>query len=144
MNPVRRESRRFVPLIAAAILTFVGIARLPFDRGFWPTSTPFDRWPSPDAATDFGFLVSVCDAIPAHASVLVMTEPPDLDHDFYLYAYAVALLPGRRVLPASMWNASTRPEMLPQADFLVVLGRRPDPPPGALVRETPAGTVWRR
>jgi hypothetical protein len=55
---------------------------------------------------------------------------------------AVALLPGRKVLPAALWNNPTHLE--DQAEFLIVAGGKPAPAPGSLLLETPSGSVWQR
>jgi hypothetical protein len=133
-----------IVLLAAAVLAVAGIARLSWRRGFWPTATPFDRWPSASAAIDFRFLSEVADRVPAGAAVVALTNPPDLEHDFYLHAFAVALLPGRRVLAGAMWGASRREEALRQARYVLIVGSRPEPPPGTPILELPAGSVWRR
>lgn len=71
-------------------------------------------------------------------------EPLDAYKDTYFYYYAVALLPGRRVLPAAMWGAATDPASWNAADYFVIAGSRPASPPGELLLESPNGTVWRR
>ncbi len=53
-----------------------------------------------------------------------------------------ALLPGRKVLAAAIWDTPTHSE--DQADFLIIVGPKPATSPGSLVLETPAGSVWRR
>jgi hypothetical protein len=37
-----------------------------------------------------------------------------------------------------------QPEVWKDAQYMIVVGPRPVPPPGTLVLETPDGTVWRR
>ena len=133
-----------VLLAAAALLSLVALARLPYRRGFWPTETPFDRWPNSDASRDFRFLSAVAPYVPPGASVVALTNPPDLSHDFYLHAFALSLLPGRRVLCASIWGVSYRDEALRRAEFVAVMGPTPHPPPGIPIFETPLGGIWRR
>ena len=129
-------------LAAAALLSAAALARLPFRRGFWPTTTPFDRWPHSDAARDFEFLSSVAPYVPAGRSVVALTNPPDVNHDFYLHAFALGLLPGRRVLCGSMWGVSHREEALRDAEFVAVMG--PATPLGGIFRRMPASRGRRR
>jgi hypothetical protein len=55
----------------------------------------------------------------------------------------VALLPGRRALPAAYDDRPALPEVWRGAEFVVVVGGRPAAAPGELLLETPEGTVWR-
>ena len=82
--------------------------------------------------------------VPRGAPVVVRTEPADPATDFYLHRFAVALLPGRRILPAALWGVATDPAGLVEADYEVIVGKRPPSPPGSLLLELPEGTVWKR
>jgi hypothetical protein len=143
LRPGRADLAAWLLLAAAAALSAAAIVRLPYKRGFWPTATPYDRWPVPDACRDFAFLSSVARYVPPRASVVVLTNPPDLGHDFYLHAFALGLFPDSRVLSASMWGKSYRAEALRRADFVVVMGDPPQPPPGPEVHRSAVGGVWR-
>jgi len=136
--------RRVAPIAGAVLLTIVGMVKLVLAPGFWPPAYHFERWPAPHGAADFAFLSEAASVVPAGASVVALTAPPDLERDNYLHRLAVALLPGRRVVPAAMWSASTRSQALKAADFIIVVGGRPNPPPGRELLTLPAGSVWRR
>ncbi len=82
--------------------------------------------------------------MPPEASVVVRTEPPDATNDSYLHRFAVALLPGRKIIPAAMWSIPTPPEALSGSDYEIVVGSVPPTPSGRLVLSIPEGTVWKR
>jgi len=75
--------------------------------------------------------------------VTVTSEPanPTLDTD--THHMAVALLPGRTVLPAARWGAA-RPDQVQAADYVVIVGAKPPVFEGRLLLERQEGTVWRR
>jgi hypothetical protein len=132
------------PLAGSAILVLLALARLPPAESLLRApETPFDQARSPSFAADWALLSRAAPLVPAGASVAARVEPPDPAVDTYLHRFAVALLPGRRVLPAALWGAPA-PELEREADYLVVLGPRPTEPPGELLLQTPAGSVWRR
>jgi hypothetical protein len=126
----------FVPLIAAAILTSLAVASLP-PLPFAAPGTPYDR-SIPPAAANFGFLSAAAKVIPAGASVAAATLPRDVSADVHLFRTAVALLPGRELVPLSAAAAGK------SVDYLVIEGVRPALPAWDLVLETPRGSVWRR
>lgn len=133
----------FIFFIGAAALTALSISRLPpFGELLRAPSTPFDRSAAAGAAPDFRLFWQAATVIPAGVSVSPLSQPRDPVRETTLHREAVALLPGRRVLPAATWNVPTRFEE--QADFLIVAGPRPPSSPGALVLETAQGSVWRR
>lgn len=138
-------SRRRLPgtllLAGAAVLAAWALAILPRDiRGF--PATPFDRT-DPALAPVFRCLTAARASVPREASVTVIAEPRDAARETSLYGAAVALLDGRRVLPAAQWGAFTPGHEL-EADYVVVCGARPASPPGPLVAELPAGFLFRR
>jgi len=90
-------------------------------------------------------LLSAADrVIPAGASVVVKTEPPDAVQETWYHRVAVALLPGRRPRPAAAYGQPLSPDVWGDAEYLVVVGARPATPPGQSILETAEGTVWRR
>jgi hypothetical protein len=138
--------RRSLPnLLGAALLTAFSIAALPFSRGLFHAP----RTPYGDVGTDFTvpawiLLSSAESLIPRGAAVLPRSEPPDPTTDTYLHRFAVGLLPGRRIVPAARWMVPSEPEDTRAAEYEVVLGKKPETPPGRLLLETSEGTVWRR
>ncbi len=82
--------------------------------------------------------------IPDRASVVARTEPPDAIQETYFHRFAISLLPGRRVLPAAYYGGFVDSKVWKDAQYMVVVGPKPAPPPGRLVLETKEGTVWRR
>ena len=130
-------TRGSVSLLGAAVLAAYSVVAIPWARLGLRPRTPFDASAAgPAVASGYALLRDAAARIPAGASVAVVTEPPDPIRDGYLQRFAVALLPGARVRPAGS-EAS-------DADFVVVVGARPAPPPGELVFQSPDGSVWRR
>ena len=144
MRPRGAAASAAVSLAGAAALTALSIARLPPPTAWLHApATPFDRSEARSARNPFLLLQKAASVVPAGASVVMRTEPPDAVVDTSLFPSAVALLPGRRVLPAALWG-SPRPELERQAEFVVLLGSLPRARPGRLLLATPEGTVWQR
>ncbi len=80
--------------------------------------------------------------VPAGASVASICQPRDPTRETSLHREAFALLPGRKVLAAAVWDTPMRSEE--KADYLIIAGPDPAPPPGRLLLQTPAGSVRRR
>jgi hypothetical protein len=141
---LRSDTPRFFVLLAGAvILTALAISKLPrLPEVLRAPSTPFDRNPAPGAVADFKLFREAASVVPPGASVAALSQPRNAVRETSLHREAVALLPGRRVLPAALWNNATHLE--DQADFLIVAGGKPEPPPGPLLLETPWGSVWQR
>jgi hypothetical protein len=143
MKPRSDTPQFFLLLAGAAALTVLAIAKLPhFPEVLRAPSTPFDRNVAPGAAASYKLLHEASSVVPSGASVAAVSEPRNATRETSLHRFAVALLPGRKVLPAALWNSPTHLEG--QADFLIVAGGQPAPPPGKLLLETPGGSVWRR
>ncbi len=141
---IRPETSQLILFLGgAATLTALAVARLPplHDLLHAP-STPFDHSPPPAAAAQYRLFTEAAAGIPPGASVAAICEPRDAARETSFHREAFALLPGRRVLAAAVWDAPTHAE--DQADFLIVVGKKPAAPPGLFVLETPAGSVWRR
>ena len=139
-------SRRLVPtLLAAAILTGFSIAALPFSRGlFRVPRTPYDASEASFAVPAWILLSRAGTFLPRRASVVVRSEPPEPTTDTHLHRFAVGLLPGRRIVPAALWGVPAPPNVQRDADYEIVVGRRPASPPGRLLLEIPEGSVWKR
>jgi len=133
--------RRFVlaSLAGSAVLAAFSIAALPFSRGlFRAPRTPYGE------NADWVLLWSAGPFIPPGSSVLIRAEPPDPVKDSYLHRFGVALLPGRRIVPAALWSVPTPPDIQLGADYEIVVGTTLQPPVGELLLQIPEGTVWRR
>lgn len=141
--PAPRET--VVLLGGSALLVLWAFARLPPPRElFRPPATPFDHTVGREMARPaFLFLSDAARAVPKGATAAILAEPRDAVRETTLHAMAVALLPGRRVLPAAQWSFFT-PEYEAQADYLLVLGPPPPVPPGKLLLAGSGGTVWKR
>lgn len=125
-------------------MLFASVARLPpLAAVAHPPATPYDRSPAGHVVPAFILLDSAAAVIPRGASVTVTSEPPDPARDTESHHMGVALLPGRQVVPAALWGAP-RPDLAGQADYIVILGRRPAVSYGRLLYESPPGTVWQR
>jgi hypothetical protein len=132
-------------LAGSAVLTAFSIAALPFSRGlFHAPRTPYGDFSADFTAPAWILLSRAESLIPRGAAVLPRSEPPDPTTDTYLHRFAVGLLPGRRIVPAARWMVPSEPEETRTAEYEIVLGRAPSPPPGNLLLEIPEGTVWRR
>ncbi|HEY6051652.1 MAG TPA: hypothetical protein VIZ58_10410 [Thermoanaerobaculia bacterium] len=135
-------------LAGAAVLLGIGAARLPVPRELLRRpATPFDRSDAP-AAPAFRLLSRAAGVVPAGAVAAVRAQPRNAADETMLHFLGVALLPGRRVLPAAAWSQFT-PEYEAQAEYIVVVG--PAPPAGygaaerlRLLDSDPSGTVWKR
>ena len=143
--PLRQSVRLAAPLFGAAVLVAFAAASLPWKSGvFARPRTPFDRSAASSVAPGFALLRAEAEVIPAGAIVVARTEPRDPVHETYLHRFALALLPGREVLPAAYYGQATPPEVWGRAEYVVVVGARPADPPGTLLKETGEGSVWRR
>ncbi len=143
MKPRSDSPQFFLLLGGAAALTALAIARLPpLPDLVHAPSTPFDRSAMPASAVSYRLFQAAAAVVPAGASVAVLSQPRDAVRETALHREAVALLPGRKVVPAALWGVPTGRES--EADFLIVAGGTPSPSPGTFLLEMPRGTVWRR
>ncbi len=140
----RSDTPQFVLLLTgAAALTALSLSRLPpVPDILHAPSTPFDRSAAAAAAPDYRFFREAAARIPRGVSVAPVCEPRDPERETTLHREAIGLLPGRKILPAAVWDLPTHLEE--QADFLIVFGPRRSPPPGILVFENAKGSIWRR
>jgi hypothetical protein len=127
-------SRGSVSLLGAAVLAAYAVVAIPWASLGRRPRTPFDASAAgPAVASGYRLLRDAAERLPAGASVTVMTQPRDPIREGYLQRFAVALMPAARVVPSGA-----------DADFVVVVGARPDPAPGELLLATPEGSLWRR
>ncbi|MDQ5858643.1 MAG: hypothetical protein M3542_10280 [Acidobacteriota bacterium] len=140
------DRRALLPLAGSALLAAFSIAALPFSRGlFEAPRTPYDANPAAFVTVPAWIVLQRAAAIvPPGASVVVRSEPADPPTDSYYHRFAVALLPGRRILPAALWGTPTDPGPLRDAEYEIVVGARPSAPLGHLVLEVAEGTIWKR
>ena len=118
-------------------------ARLPSPLAlFHPPQTPYDRCQRA-LAPAFVLLTEAAAVLPAGARVVVTSEPPNASFDTSLHHLGIALLPGRTVIPAARYQRP-RPDLVRQADYIVVVGPAPKSAPGERLLERSQGTVWRR
>ena len=135
---------RAILLGGSALLIALSVGRLPAtSEVFLAPATPYDHAASRDAVPALRLLRRAAGVVPVQASVACRSEPFNATKDTSLYRYAVAMLPGRTVWPAALWDVAS-PELETRAEYLVVLGQSPAAPPGEILLETPDGTVWRR
>ncbi len=126
------------------MLTAQVLWALPWRTGSLTPATPFERTPARALAPGYLLLGRAASSIPSGASFVVRTEPPDPALETWYQRFGVALLPGRRALPAATPRGFLPPESWRGADYLVVVGPDPAAPSGTLVLRTAEGTVWRR
>jgi len=142
-KPVTNVLDFFLLLGGAAVLTVLAAVELPpLSELFRAPETPFDRTMALAAAPEYRLLSESAAVIPLGVSVCAVAEPRNALRETWLHRGAVGLLPGRRIIPAAVWNTPTHDE--DRAEFRIVAGPRPALPPGDLVLETPRGSVWRR
>ncbi len=131
-------------LLAAAILVGFSIAWLPPEMALLKAPvTPYDRIPVPVIAQTYRLLWRASSVLPAGARVAIRSEPRNPGFETSLFKNGVALLNGRKVLPAALWGQPV-PEIESQADFVIVVGPKPTSPPGTLLFESPDGSLWHR
>jgi hypothetical protein len=132
-------------LAGSAILAAFSIAALPFSRGlFRAPRTPYDASEADFMVPPWVLLQRANALVPRGASVVVRAEPPNPTTDSYLHRIGVALLPGRRIVPAALWGVSSPPDQLVDADYEIVVGPVASSPGRRLVLSTPEGSLWRR
>ncbi len=132
------------PLLGAAVLTAQVLWALPWRSGSLKPATPFERTPARSLAPGYLLLRRAASSIPNGASFVVQTNPPDATLETWYHRFGVALLPGRRALPAATFRGFLPPASWSGADYLVVVGPEPGAPAGVLVLRSAEGTVWRR
>lgn len=129
----------------SALLAAFSVAALPFSRGlFRAPRTPYDASEAAFMVPAWIVLQRAAEVVPRDASVVVRAEPPDATSDSYFHRFAVALLPGRKIVPAARWGVPTDPVLLWEVDYEIVVGKSPPTPTGRLVLSIPEGSVWKR
>lgn len=143
---ISRESVRVAASLAGgAVLVAFAAASVPWSANpLRRPRTPFDRSAASSVASGFALLRDAAPLIPDGAVLVAWTEPRDPVQETYFHRFALALLPGREVLPAAYYGAAMPPEVWNRAGYVVVVGRRPARPPGRLLLETADGSLWRR
>ena len=127
--------------VAMTVLAFTELPPLP-DLLHAP-ATPYDHNPSVAMATEWRLVADAATVIPFGVSVSAIAEPRNATVETALHRDAVALLPGRRIIPAAFFAVPTHSE--DDADYWIIAGPAPaSPPRGERVLSTPLGTVWRR
>lgn len=129
--------------MGAAVLAALALRGVPWFAGLGPPPTPFTHGVT-FLEPAYALLRDAAPRIPAGASVVVLAEPRHPGFESYFFRFGLALLPGRHVLPAAVFDAFTPPETWASAEYRVVVHGRPTPSDDELVLTTPAGTVWRR
>jgi hypothetical protein len=113
------------------------------DRSLTP-DTPLERTSARPLAPGYRLLVAAGTAIPPATSFAVRTEPPNAEFEAWYYRLGVSLLPGRRALPCATFGGFLPDPVWSGAQYLVVVGPKPAAGAGALMLETPDGSIWRR
>jgi len=137
--------RAAAPLVGACVLCALALAAVPW-RGdvLSRPRTPFDRSAARPVAPGFALLRDAAPLIPDGASVVARTKPSDPIQETYFHRFAVALLPGRRVLPTALYASPVPSRIWADAEYLVLIGPKPSRPPGRLLLQTAEGSLWRR
>jgi hypothetical protein len=134
------------PALAGAALLLAATLTLPSMPSAFallhPPQTPYDRSYAPFLRA-FVLLMEARDVVPVGACVTVRSEPSDPVLDQDLHHLAVALLPGRRIVPSAIFG-TPRPDLARLADYVVVVGAAPTESPGDRLLTRKDGSVWRR
>ena len=131
-------------LLGAALLAALALRAVPWSAGLAAPETPFTHSTTRFLAPAHALLRDADARIPAGATVVVLAEPRDARLESHFYRLGLALLPGRDVLPAALFERFTPEATWEPAEYRVVVGGRPPAEEGKLVLETPRGSVWRR
>ena len=131
-------------LAGAALLAALALRGLPWGAGLAAPPTPFTHSATPFLATAYALLRDADARIPAGASAVVLAEPRDARLESHFYRLGLALLPGREVLPAALFDEFTSGDTWAAAEYRIVVGIRPPAGEGVLVLQTPRGSIWRR
>jgi hypothetical protein len=136
--------RRFVVVGLVGALANLAYAthRLPA----WPECFHFSRTPLDHSAVhgdspDYSLLADAQEVIPAGARVLVRTASENRARDAVLFRFAVALLPGRRIVAAT---PGTSAGVVPaEAEYVVLHGAGGRVPDAELLRSDERGSIWK-
>ena len=133
-----------IALVGAALLAALALRAVPWSAGLGAPETPFSNGPTPFLAPAYALLREAEARIPRGASAVVLAEPRDARLESHYYRLGLALLPDRDVLPAAVFDRFTTDATWESAEYRIVVGKRPAADGGALVLESPRGSVWRR
>ena len=139
------DRRTLLPLAGAAVLAGFSFGALPFSQGLLRVPrTPYDASEARFIVPAWIVLQRAAPLVPRGATVVVRTEPPDAVVDSHFHRFGVALLPGRRLIPAARWGVASEPALIQEAEYEIVVGPTAGSPSRRLVLELPEGSVWRR
>ena len=142
---MRSSWRDILALAGSLTMLAYGIHRLPGGRALLQLPrTPIDNSRIHESAAEYRLLLEAARVVPANARVLMRSITGDAERDTFLHRFAVAFLPGRKVLPAVVDGRPVPAALVTSADYLVILGRGARVADGVLLLETEDGTVWRR
>ena len=127
---ISHSSPVLASLAGAALLAALALWGV-WKSGLGPPRTLIDR-SAPDLAPACALLTDAVRVIPEGTTFAVRAEPSDGRRNNWYFRFGVGLLPGRRGVLGK------------GADYVVVVGPRPQESPGELLLATPDGTVWRR
>ena len=126
------------------MLAAIALRGVPWYAGLAPPPTPFSHGVT-FLGPAYSLLRDAAPRIPAGASVVVLSEPRQAGLESHFFRFALALLPGRRILPSAIFDdAFMPPETWAAAEYRIVVRGRPTSGEDELVLATPSGTVWRR
>lgn len=142
---MRSSWRDVLALAGSLTMLAYGIHRLPAARALLRLPrTPIDNSRIHDSAAEYRLLLDAGPFVPENATVLIQSATGDVERDTFLHRFGVALLPGRKVVPAVVDERRVPPALEASADYLVIHGRGARVTDGVLLLETNDGTVWRR
>ena len=131
-------------LAGAALLAAMALWAVPWNRGLVRPRTLLDASNSRLLVPAYEIVTRAAAVIPPGASFALRYEPPDAVLQNLAQRLGVAFLPGRRSRPDAVLGLAAGAAWPDETDYLILVGPSPTDAPGALVLETPTGTVWRR
>ncbi len=142
---LRSSWRDVLALAGSLVMLAYAIHRLPAARSLLRLPrTPIDNSRIHDSAAEYRLLLDAGRVVPENATVLIRSGIGDAEKNTFLHRFGVALLPGRKVLPAVLDGRRVTPALEASADYVVIHGRGARLTDGVLLLETDDGTVWRR
>lgn len=139
-----RSIRAPLALGGAGLMLLLAVRELPPPREWIQRpATPLARSKVEWSGAEYRLLTEASRVIPPGATVLVRVGTDEAWRTDLSYKFAVALLPGRTVLPATAGGQPIPPELARTAEFVVLVGGRAEDRPLETILTTPDGAVWR-
>ena len=141
----RSTTRALLALAGAGLMLLLAIRELPPPREWiHRPATPLARSKAEWSGTEYRLLTEAARVIPPGATVLVRVGTDEPWRADLSYKFAVALLPGRTILPATPGGRPLPPDLEAASAFVVFVGGKPEDRPRETILTTPGGAVWKQ